>query len=192
MATRAAGGGGDQSLQARPFRTMRFSLFCSSSRFSTALRWHCKRYIGRGVMKFYVSGAAPAEDVGVPVSKMQDSIEVHHQASLKTAEDPNGGPYPSIPERRVMGRSLRQDEPREEVPPQRHFGSRFRGTTLLCCNGHSSHPLRKLMKIQTCWALTQEAIRGLYAAGEVAGGAHGNNSPHKRKSSRDLGVVHDS
>ena len=60
---RAAGGGGDQSLQARPFLTMRFSLFCSSSRPSTALRWHCKRYTGRGVVKFYLSGAALAEEV---------------------------------------------------------------------------------------------------------------------------------
>ena len=46
-------------------------------------------------MKFCESGAALAEDVGVPLSKMQDSIEAHHQASFKTAEDPDGGPYPA-------------------------------------------------------------------------------------------------
>ena len=30
---------------------------------------------------------------------------------------------------------------REEVLPQRHFGSRLRGTALPCCNYHSSDPL---------------------------------------------------
>jgi len=31
------------------------------------------------------SNAALAQDMGVPVSEMQDSIEAHYQASLKTA-----------------------------------------------------------------------------------------------------------
>ena len=48
-------------------------------------------------MKFYESGAALAEDMGVPVSKMQDSVEAHYQASLKTTEDTDGGPYPAHP-----------------------------------------------------------------------------------------------
>ena len=39
-------------------------------------------------MKFYESGAALARDMGVPVSKMEESIE----ASLETAENPDGGP----------------------------------------------------------------------------------------------------
>ena len=48
-------------------------------------------------MKFYESGAALAEDMGVPISKMQDSAEAHYQASLKTAEDTDRGPYPAHP-----------------------------------------------------------------------------------------------
>ena len=31
------------------------------------------------------------------------------------------------------------------------------------------------MRIQQSWALTERQSGGLYAAGEVAGGAHGNN-----------------
>ena len=34
-------------------------------------------------MKFYESGAALAEDVGLLVSKMQDSIEANYQASSR-------------------------------------------------------------------------------------------------------------
>ena len=37
--------------------------------------WHCKHYAGRGEKSFYKSGAALAEDVGMPVSKVWESIE---------------------------------------------------------------------------------------------------------------------
>ena len=61
------------------------------------IAWHCKHHIGRGVMKFCESGAAFAQDLGVPVSKMEESIEAHHQASVTTAKDPDGGPYSADP-----------------------------------------------------------------------------------------------
>ena len=48
-------------------------------------------------MKFYESGAALAQDMGVPVLKMEESIEAHYQASVKTAEDPDGGPCTAFP-----------------------------------------------------------------------------------------------
>ena len=60
---------------------------------SDEIAWHCRHYTGRGVMKFFESGAALADDKRVPVSKMQDSVEAHYQASLKPAEDPDGGPH---------------------------------------------------------------------------------------------------
>ena len=46
-------------------------------------------------MKLYESGATLVENMRVTVSKMQDSIEAHIQASLKTAQDPDEGAYPS-------------------------------------------------------------------------------------------------
>ena len=55
--------------------------------------WHCKHYARRG----YESGAALAEDMGMPVSKMWESIEAQIQASLNTAQDHDGGPYPVYP-----------------------------------------------------------------------------------------------
>ena len=53
-------------------------------------RQHCTRH---GVMKLHESGAALAQDMGVPVSKIEDSIEA--QASLKT--DTDGGRYTASP-----------------------------------------------------------------------------------------------
>ena len=41
-------------------------------------------------MKLCESGGAFAVDMGVPVSKMEESIEAHIQTSLKIAQDPEG------------------------------------------------------------------------------------------------------
>ena len=59
--------------------------------------WQCKHYTGRGIRKFHESGSALAEDMEAPVSKMPDSSEAHCQASLKTAKNPDGGPYSAYP-----------------------------------------------------------------------------------------------
>ena len=55
-----------------------------------------KQYTGRGVRKLHESGTTPAEDMEALVSKTPDSIEAHYQASLKTARNPNGEPYPAF------------------------------------------------------------------------------------------------
>merc|ERR1719299_97417 len=50
--------------------------------------WHCKHYTGRGVMKFYESGAELAKDMGVLVEKLAAAHEAHYQASIKQEKDP--------------------------------------------------------------------------------------------------------
>ena len=54
------------------------------------IAWHFKHYTGRRVTRFHDSCAALALDMGVLVSKMEESIAAHCQASLKTAQDPDG------------------------------------------------------------------------------------------------------
>ena len=76
---------------------------------SDEFAWHCKHYTGRGTMKFYESGSALAQDMGVPVSKMEETVEAHYQTSLK----PSGSrrrTIPSVPEWKVLGRGFRQDK----------------------------------------------------------------------------------
>ena len=51
---------------------------------------HCR------VRKLHESGTALAEDPEAPVSKMPDSSEAHDQASLKSAKDWDGEPYPAF------------------------------------------------------------------------------------------------
>ena len=48
-------------------------------------------------MRLCESGGALAVDRGVSVSKMEESIAAHDQTSLKTAQDPDGGPFPTYP-----------------------------------------------------------------------------------------------
>ena len=48
-------------------------------------------------MKLCESGGALAVDMGVPVSKMEESIVAHYRTSFKTAQDPDGGPFPAYP-----------------------------------------------------------------------------------------------
>ena len=64
---------------------------------SDEIVWHCKHCTGRGMMKFYESCATLAQDMGVSVSMMEESIEAYYQASLKSAADPDGGPFPAYP-----------------------------------------------------------------------------------------------
>ena len=67
----------------------------SLCRSSDEIAWHSKHYTERRVSKFYDSGAALAVDVGVLVSKMEESTEAHIQASLKIAQDPDEEPFPA-------------------------------------------------------------------------------------------------
>ena len=63
---------------------------------SDDIDWQCKHYTGRGVRKLHESGTTLAESREALVSKMPDSIEAHCQASLKSAKNPDGEPYPAF------------------------------------------------------------------------------------------------
>ena len=67
------------------------------------------------MVPFYDSGAALALDMGVLVSKMEESIAAHCQASLKTAQDPDGGSFSAYP----GGKSW------DEVPGKTGSGKKF-------------------------------------------------------------------
>jgi len=156
-----------------PFR------LCLNKAASDEIIWHCKHYTGRGVMKYYASGEELAKDMGVPLQTLVDAHEQHYQASLKTEKDPDGGSWPAYP----SGKSW--DEPSGKTGSGKKFfhnvipGSAVKtepyyvaiitpvihycmGGLEIDCNSCVLGPDRK-------------GIPGLYAAGEIAGGVHGNN-----------------
>merc|ERR1711953_52338 len=140
--------------------------------------WHCKHYTGRGVMKYYKNGEELAKDMGISVSVLEETHEGHYQAAKKTEKDPDGGPYPAYP----SGKSW--DEPSgktwggkkfyhniisgSEVKTQEFYVAIITPVIHYCMGG---------LEIDAEGAVlgASGVIKGLYAAGEVAGGVHGNN-----------------
>merc|ERR1712013_283875 len=156
-----------------PFR------LCLNKAASDEIIWHCKHYTGRGVMKFYESGEALAKDMGVPLSTLEATHEAHYQAAKKTEKEPDGGSWPAYP----SGKSW--DEASGKTGSGKKFyhniipGSAFKAEPFyVAIITPVIHYCMGGLEIDTDSAVLGphgKAIPGLYAAGEVAGGVHGNN-----------------
>merc|ERR1712216_565668 len=155
-----------------PFR------LCLNKAAGEEIIWHCKHYTGRGVMKFYETGAKLAEDMGVPLQTLADETEKHYQASLKMEKDPDGGSWPAYPYGKTWdepsgktgsGKKFFHNViPGSKVATEPYFVAIITPVIHYCMGG---------LEI-TCDAEVVSAdgvIPGLYAAGEIAGGVHGNN-----------------
>lgn len=147
---------------------------------SDEIIWHCKHYTGRGVMKAYNSGEELAKDMGIDVAVLEKTHEDHYQAAQKTAKDPDGGPFPAYP----SGKSW--DEASGKTGSGKKFyhniisGSQVRKEPFyVAIITPVIHYTMGGLEIQpdatVISAKTKKGIPGLYAAGEVAGGVHGNN-----------------
>jgi succinate dehydrogenase/fumarate reductase flavoprotein subunit len=156
-----------------PFR------LCLNKAASDEIIWHCKHYTGRGVMKYYASGADLAKDMGIPVSTLEASHEGHYQAAKKTEKDPDGGSWPAYP----SGKSW--DEPSGKTGSGKKFyhniipGSAVKTEPFYVaiitpvihyCMGGLEVDVNSMVLGEG-----NKPIAGLYAAGEIAGGIHGNN-----------------
>jgi len=146
---------------------------------SEEIRWHCEHYANRGVMTFYQSGRQLAEAMGVALSTLEDMHEEHYQAAKSTEEDPNGGPWPAAPPGRSWDRPSGIDGNGKTF-----FRNVIRGGQV------SSEPFYVAVVepvLHYCMGGVEitdgscvvgssgAAIPGLFAAGEVTGGIHGNN-----------------
>merc|ERR1711966_471781 len=155
-----------------PFR------LCLNKAASDEIIWHCKHYTGRGVMKYYKSGADLAKDVGVPVETLVDQMEQHYQASKKQEKDPDGGQWPAYP----SGKSW------DAASGPTGSGKKFYHNVISGAEFATQEYYVAIITpvIHYCMGgleITEESevvgakgvIPGLYAAGEIAGGVHGNN-----------------
>merc|ERR1719159_2232705 len=146
---------------------------------ATEIMWHCKHYTGRGVMKFYENGAELAKDMGVPLETLVDETEKHYQAAKKTEKDPDGGSWPAYP----SGKSW--DEPSGKTGSGKKFYH-----NIIPGSAVATEPFYVAIitpVIHYCMGgleinaeggvldTNNKSIPGLYCAGEVAGGVHGNN-----------------
>merc|ERR1711884_691250 len=146
---------------------------------SDEIHWHCKHYTGRGVMKFYETGAALAKEMGVPLSTIEATHEAHFQAAKKTEKDPDGGSWPAYPSGKSWDEASGKTGsgkkfyhniiPGSAVKTEPFYVAIITPVIHYCMGG---------LEIDTDSAVLGSdgtAIPGLYAAGEVAGGVHGNN-----------------
>merc|ERR1712013_982177 len=146
---------------------------------SDEIIWHCKHYTGRGVMKFYESGAKLAEDMGVSLSTLEAVHDAHYQAAKKTEKDPDGGSWPAYPSGKSWDEASGKTGsgkkfyhniiPGSAVKKEEFYVAIITPVIHYCMGG---------LEIDVDGAVLGEGgavIPGLYAAGEVAGGVHGNN-----------------
>ncbi|KAL9139005.1 succinate dehydrogenaase [Amphidinium carterae] len=156
-----------------PFR------LCLNKAASDEINWHCKHYTGRGVMKFYESGAALAKDMGIDVQVLVDTHNQHYDAAKKTEKDPDGGSWPAYPSGKSWDEASGKTGsgkkfyhniiPGDKVAAEPFYVAIITPVIHYCMGG---------LEIDEDSAVVDakgKAIPGLYAAGEVAGGVHGNN-----------------
>merc|ERR1712048_311546 len=156
-----------------PFR------LCLNSLAAKEIEWHCKHYTGRGVMKFFESGEALAKEMGIDVSVLENTHAIHYEAAKKTEADPDGGSWPAYP----SGKSW------DECSGKTGSGKKFYHNIIQGSDVKTQpfyvaiitpviHYCMGGLEIDADSAVIGQngkAIPGLYAAGEVAGGVHGNN-----------------
>merc|ERR1712232_1443076 len=140
--------------------------------------WHCKHYTGRGVMKFYESGAAFAKDIGVPLSVLEATHQAHYDAAKKTEKDPDGGPFPAYPSGKCWdarsgptgsGKKFYHNVlPGDKVATEPFHVAIITPSIHYCMGGLEISPDGEVKG-------KNGVLPGLYAAGEIAGGVHGNN-----------------
>lgn len=56
---------------------------------SSEIEWHCKHYVGRGLMKRFESGEALAKEMGIPASVLKKTFDDYNTVA-KTKKDPFG------------------------------------------------------------------------------------------------------
>jgi len=155
-----------------PFR------LCLNKAASDEIAWHCKHYTGRGVMKYYESGVALAKDMGIDVQVLIDTHDQHYNAAKKTEKDPDGGSWPAYPSGKSWdaasgptgsGKKFYHNIiPGSAVKTEPFYVAIITPVIHYCMGG--------LEVTADAEVVSQSGvIPGLYAAGEIAGGIHGNN-----------------
>jgi len=141
-----------------------------NSKSSKEIHWHCEHYKGRGIMKQFQSGADIAADMKIPVATLADTFKNYNEIAQKQISNPDGGPYDAYPNGKTwdkFGKKFYHNVPLEMndtyhvaiVTPVIHY----------CMGG------LEITTDSEVIGAGNKPIKGLYAAGEIAGGVHGNN-----------------
>jgi len=117
------------------------------------IEWHCKHYEGRGLMKHVKNGSELAKEMGVPASRIEETISKYN-AGAKSGNDEFGKKFFAN-----MPFEFNDNFWVAIITPVVHY----------CMGG---------VKIDTDSAIldsNDKPIPGLFASGEICGGVHGKN-----------------
>ncbi|KAG2015835.1 acyl-CoA dehydrogenase, variant 2 [Coprinopsis cinerea AmutBmut pab1-1] len=119
---------------------------------SDEIAWHCKHYVGRGLMKRFDSGEALAKEFGVAPAVLKKTFEDYNQ-SVRTKKDP-------------FGKKFFQGEWKFDD---------FFHVAIMTPVLHYTMGGLEIDAESRVLGTNGKPIPGLFAAGEVAGGVHGAN-----------------
>lgn len=119
---------------------------------SKEIEWHCKHYVGRGLMKRLQDGDALSKEFGLPPAVLKKTFDDYNQ-SVRTKKDPFGKKF-------FQGEWTYNDIFHvAHMTPVLHY----------TMGGLEIDPESRVLDS------SGKPIPGLFAAGEVAGGVHGAN-----------------
>ncbi|CAE7639676.1 osm1 [Symbiodinium sp. CCMP2456] len=137
------------------------------------------KFLAAEVMKYYNCGEDLAKDMGISLSVIEKAHEDHYQAAKMMEKDPEGGKWPAYPSGKCWDEASGKTGsgkkfyhniiPGSAVKSEPFYVAIITPVIHYCMGG---------LLIDTdsaCVGSNNQAIPGLYAAGEVAGGVHGNN-----------------
>lgn len=122
---------------------------------SANIAWHCKHYVGRGVMKTYKSGRDLAEEMGIPASNLEKTFNAYNKYSKE-----GGDPFLK-PQKFFKGVPVSVDDSFH--------------VAVVCPIVHYTMGGVEIDENAQCCNTEKQPIAGLFAAGEVTGGVHGKN-----------------
>jgi len=147
-----------------PFR------LCLNSKASKEIHWHCEHYKGRGVMKYYANMQALCTETGINPETLKKTLSDHTSLGEKQLADENGGSFDAYPSGKSydeFGKKFFHNLP---TTFEDEYNIAIVTPTIHYCMGG--------LEISAKGEVASNAggvIQGLYAAGEIAGGVHGNN-----------------
>jgi succinate dehydrogenase/fumarate reductase flavoprotein subunit len=117
------------------------------------INWHCKHYVGRGLMKFFDSGAALAREIGCSDAHLASTFSAYSAAAAQGSDSYGKKYFQNAPI------TMHDNFHVAVITPVLHY----------CMGGIKVAPDTSV--------LTPDGapIAGLFAAGEVMGGVHGEN-----------------
>jgi len=120
---------------------------------SNEILWHCKHYVGRGLMKYFKTGADLAKEIGISTEALKATFDKYNNDASANKDEFGKKYFHNMPF------TVEDEFHVAWVTPVVHY----------TMGG---------VKIDTQSRIVDEQnkfIPGLYAAGEVAGGVHGKN-----------------